>query len=66
VKEESTTGATRPFATSKVGWDESGQLVLKDKLANGQPGEVSADEAKSIYAHAQLEFNMAQANAPKK
>jgi hypothetical protein len=66
VKEESAAGASRPFATSKVGWDESGQLVLKERLANGQLSDVSADEAKSLYNQAQQAFNMAQAAAPKK
>ena len=66
VKEESATGANRPFSTSKVGWDESGQLVLKERMANGQISEVSAEEAKSLYNQAQQSFNRAQANAPKK
>jgi putative lipoprotein len=66
VKEESAAGASRPFATSKVGWDEGGQLVLKEHFANGQLSDVSADEAKALYNQAQQIFNMAQANAPKK
>lgn len=66
VKEESATGATRPFSTSKVGWDDNGQLVLKERMANSQLSEVSADEAKQQYAQAQQAFNRAQANAPKK
>jgi putative lipoprotein len=66
VKEESAAGSTRPFSTSKVGWDENGQLVLKERMANGQISEVSADEAKALYNQAQQSFNHAQANAPKK
>ena len=66
VKEESAAGGGRPYATTRVGWDESGQLVLKERLANGQGSEVSADDAKTIYARAQQAFNLAQANAPKK
>lgn len=66
VKEESAAGASRPFATSKVGWDEGGSLVLKERLANGQLSDVSADEAKALYNQAQQAFNMAQAAAPKK
>jgi putative lipoprotein len=66
LKEESIAGGSRPYASSKVGWDDSGQLILKDRIANGQSSEVSADEAKSLYAHAQQAFNTAQANAPKK
>ena len=66
VKEESAAGGGHPHSTTRVGWDESGQLVLKERLANGQGSEVSADEAKSIYAHAQQAFNTAHAKAPKK
>jgi putative lipoprotein len=66
VKEESAAGASRPFATSKVGWDEGGNLVLRERLANGQLSDVSVDEAKALYNQAQQAFNMAQAAAPKK
>lgn len=66
VKEESAAGANRPYATSKVGWDESGQLVLKERIANGQIAEISPEEAKALYNQAQQAFNRAQANAPKK
>jgi putative lipoprotein len=66
VKEESAVGGGRPYATSRVGWDEGGQLVLKERLANGQGSEVSAEEAKTLYAHAQQAFDTAQARAPKK
>lgn len=66
VKEESAAGGGRPYATTRVGWDDSGQLVLKEHLANGQSSEVSADEARALYARAQQAFNTAQANAPKK
>lgn len=66
VREESAAGATRPFSTSKVGWDDNGQLVLKERMANGQISDVPADEAKSLYNQAQQSFNRAQANAPKK
>jgi putative lipoprotein len=66
VKEESPAGGGRPYATTRLGWDESGQLVLKERMAGGQSNEVSADEAKNAYAHAQQAFNTAQAAAPKK
>ncbi|MDR3390034.1 MAG: YbaY family lipoprotein [Rudaea sp.] len=66
VREESPAGGGHPYATTKVGWDDSGQLVLKERISSGQGSEVSADEAKGIYAHAQQAFNTAQANAPKK
>lgn len=66
VKEESPAGSNHPYATTKVGWDDNGQLVLRERLANGQISEVSADEAKQLYGQAQQSFNHAQASAPKK
>ncbi len=66
VKEESAAGGGRPYATTRLGWDDSGQLVLKERMASGQSSEVSADDATSVYAHAQQAFNTAQARAPKK
>jgi len=66
IKEESPAGGGRAYATTRVGWDESGQLVLKERIANGQGNEVSADEAKGVYAHTQQAFNTAQTAAPKK
>ncbi len=65
-KEESPAGSNHPYATTKVGWDENGQLVLKQRVANGQNSEVSADDAKAIYSHAQQIFSTAQAHLPKK
>jgi putative lipoprotein len=66
VKEESPAGSNRPYATTRVGWDDSGQLVLKEKSANGQSSEVAADEARSMYDHAAQALNTAQAKVPKK
>ncbi len=66
VKEESSGEGARPFATTRVGWDENGNLVLKDKIANGQRSEASVDEATAIFNHAQQAFNTAQARVPKK
>jgi putative lipoprotein len=65
-KEEAPAGSNHPYATTKVGWDENGQLVLKQRVANGQNSEVSPDDAKAIFAHAQQAFNTAQAKLPKK
>lgn len=65
-KEESPAGSNHPFATTKVGWDDNGQLVLKQKVANGQNSEVSADEAKAMFNHAQQAFTTASAKLPKK
>lgn len=66
VKEESPVGGGRPYATTRVGWDDHGQLLLRERIASGQGSEVSAEEAKAIAAHAEQAFNTAQANAPKK
>ena len=65
-KEEAPAGSNHPFATTKVGWDENGQLVLKQKVVNGQNSEVSNDEAKAMFGHAQQAYNTAAARLPKK
>jgi putative lipoprotein len=65
VKEESTGGNARPFATTRVGWDDDGQLVLKDKIANGHTTEATDEEAKALFDHATRAFTMASARVPK-
>ena len=65
VKDESTGGNARPFASTRVGWDDDGQLVLKDKIANGHTTDATDDEAKALYDHAVRAFNMASARVPK-
>jgi putative lipoprotein len=65
-KEESPAGSNHPFATTKVGWDENGKLVLKERVANGQNSEVSEADAKAIYDHARQAYATAQAKLPKK
>jgi putative lipoprotein len=65
-KEEAPAGSNHPYATTKVGWDENGQLVLKQRVANGQNSEVSTDDAKAIFSHAQQAYTVAQAKLPKK
>ncbi len=66
LKEESPAGGGKAYATSRLGWDDNGQLVLNERTSGGQRSDVSADDAKSIYARAQQAFNTAQAAAPKK
>lgn len=66
VKEESAAGSNHPYATTKVGWDDNGQLVLKERITNGQNSEVTPEEAKALYTQAQQAFTQAQAKAPKK
>jgi putative lipoprotein len=61
VRDECPAGSNRPFATSKVGWDEHGTLVLREKSAGG---DVSDADAKAIYTHAQAIYKVAQARAP--
>lgn len=65
-KEEAPAGSNHPYATTKVGWDENGQLVLKERVANGQNSEVSPEDAQAIYDHAKQALATAQAKAPKK
>lgn len=66
VKEESPAGSNHPYATTRVGWDDNGQLVLKEHAANGQNSEASADDAKAIYEHARQALATAQTKVPKK
>ena len=65
IKEESGGEGQRPFATTKVGWDSNGVLVLKEKFANGQTSQVSAEDAKPLYDHALQALQAAQAKMPK-
>lgn len=65
VKEDASGPDARPFSTIKVGWDDKGKLVLKDKMANGQTGTVSPEEARSIYAHARQALQTAEAKLPR-
>jgi putative lipoprotein len=66
VKEEAPAGSNHPFATTRVGWDDNGQLVLKEHNAGGQNSEVSGDDAKAIYEHARQALATAQTKVPKK
>ena len=65
-KEESPAGSNHPFATTKVGWDDNGQVVLNQRVANGQNAEVPADEVKAMREHARQALTTAQAKLPKK
>jgi putative lipoprotein len=61
VRDECPAGSNHPIATTKVGWDEHGTLVLRERTGGG---DVSDGDAKSIYAHAQAIYKVAQARAP--
>ena len=65
IREESTGGNAKPFATTRVGWDDNGQLVLRDKIANGKTTDASDDEAKQLFDHASRAFDMTSARVPK-
>ncbi|MBU6199586.1 MAG: hypothetical protein KGP08_08015, partial [Xanthomonadaceae bacterium] len=65
VKEESSGEGARPSAITKVGWDDSGSLVLKDKLAGGQASQATSEEANALYQHAVQALAQAQAKVPK-
>ena len=58
--------ARRPPGCVHTVRSESGALVLKDKMANNQAGQASADEAKGLYDHAVQMFNIAEPRAAKK
>ncbi|MEP6940947.1 MAG: YbaY family lipoprotein [Rudaea sp.] len=61
VRDECPPGSNRPFATTKVGWDEHGTLVLRERTGGG---DVSDGDAKALYAHAQAAYKVALARAP--
>lgn len=64
-KDDSAPHSNKSYATTRVGWTDDGTLLLKEKSANGQPtGEVSADEAKAIFNHAQAMLDIAQGRTP--
>lgn len=65
IREESTGGSAKPYATTRVGWDDNGQLVLHDKIANGKTTDAGDDEAKQLYDHATRAFDMTSARVPK-
>ncbi len=48
VKEELAAGSTHPLSVTRVGWSESGELVLKERIG-GDAAEPSAEEAKTLY-----------------
>lgn len=65
VKEESSGEGSRPSTVIKVGWDDSGTLVLKDKMSSGQTGQASPEEATALYQHAVQALAQAQVKVPK-
>ena len=65
VKEESSGEGSRPSTVIKVGWDDSGTLVLKDKMSGGQTGQASPEEATALYQHAVQALAQAQVKVPK-
>lgn len=64
VKEESSGEGARPSTVTKVGWDDSGALVLKDKMAGGA-SQATPEEANALYQHAVQALAQAQAKVPK-
>ena len=65
VREESSGPNAKPSTTTRVGWDDNGNLVLKDKISGGQTTEVSDGEAKQLYDHATKIFASTSNRVPK-
>jgi putative lipoprotein len=65
VRDDSAAGSNKPFATTKVGWNDDGALVLHEKVANNQTSDVSEADAKTLLAHANAALDVAQGHAPK-
>jgi putative lipoprotein len=65
VREEASGPNAKPSTTTRVGWDENGNLVLKDKVSGGQTTDVSEAEAKQLFDHATKQFGMTSNRVPK-
>ncbi len=65
VREESAGANAKPSTTTRVGWDDNGNLVLKDKISGSQTSEVSDAEAKQLFDHATREFSTTSNRVPK-
>jgi hypothetical protein len=48
-----------------VGWDDNGNLVLKDRISGGQTSEVSDADAKQLFDHANRVFGTTSNRVPK-
>ena len=65
VREEASGPNAKPSTTTRVGWDDNGNLVLKDKISGSQTTEVSEGEAKQLYDHATKIFGITSNRVPK-
>lgn len=65
VRESSPAGSRTVLATTRVGWNDDGNLVLHEKVAGGQTSDVSEADAKAMKAHAEAALDVAQGHAPK-
>jgi putative lipoprotein len=65
VREESSGANAKPSSTTRVGWDDNGNLVLKDKIAGGQTSDVSDADAKQLYDHATRILSTTNNRVPK-
>ena len=65
VREESAGANAKPSSTTRVGWDDNGNLVMKDKISGSQTTEVSDGEAKQLYDHATKVFGTTSNRVPK-
>lgn len=59
VQENMATRNGKPTSTDRAGWDENGDLVLKQHEAGGKIEELSADAAKSLKDQAQAILSLA-------
>ena len=66
VRENSPAGSRTVLATTRVGWSDDGNLVIHEKIANGQTtGDVPDADVKAMKAHAESALDVAQGHAPK-
>ena len=65
VREEASGPNAKPSTTTRVGWDDNGNLVLKDRISGGQTSEVSDADAKQLFDHANRVFGTTSNRVPK-
>lgn len=59
VQQKKASESAKPHEIDRAGWDEQGQLVLKDKVIDGKTTTLDADTAASLHKDAEAMFTKA-------
>lgn len=65
VQERVPAMAEKPNASSRAGWDEAGNLVLKIKKEGGNAGELADADAKALHDRAVSKYEVISKRTPK-